>query len=89
METLASLWPHESLGCGLLQQLSILGLAHLDAYQCHLVGASVPVFMLAMGAVFYKQSVSARQVLGAAMSIAGVLCVLGRGDWETLQKCNW
>jgi len=42
--------------------------------------------MLAMGAVWFKQRITLRQLLGAAMSIAGVLCVLGRGDWQTLLR---
>ncbi len=74
------------LGVGCYNSFQYLALHTSTPINVTLVGASVPVFMLAMGAVFYKQSVSARQVLGAAMSIAGVLCVLGRGDWETLQK---
>jgi drug/metabolite transporter (DMT)-like permease len=51
-----------------------------------LVASSVPVFMLAMGALWFKQRITRRQLLGAAMSIAGVLCVLGRGDWQTLLR---
>jgi drug/metabolite transporter (DMT)-like permease len=36
--------------------------------------------------VWFKQRITRRQLLGAAMSVAGVLCVLGRGDWQTLLR---
>jgi drug/metabolite transporter (DMT)-like permease len=49
-----------------------------------LVAASGPVWMMAIGAMFFGQRVSRRQLRGAALSIAGVLVVLGRGEWELL-----
>ena len=74
------------LGVGCYNSFQYLALHTSTPINVTLVGASVPVFMLVLGPLFYKQSVTARQVLGAALSIAGVLCVLGRGDWNTLQK---
>ena len=74
------------LGVGCYNSFQYLALHTSTPINVTLVGASVPVFMLVLGALFYKQSVSARQVLGAVLSIVGVLCVLGRGDWNTLQK---
>jgi len=49
-----------------------------------LVGASTPVWMLLFGRVFFAVPVSRRQMLGAVLSIAGVLLVLSRGQWELL-----
>ena len=49
-----------------------------------LVGASTPVWMLLIGRLFFKVPVSHRQLLGAVLSIAGVLLVLSRGQWEVL-----
>ena len=49
-----------------------------------LVGASTPVWMLLIGKVFFKVPVSRRQLMGALLSIAGVLLVLSRGQWEVL-----
>lgn len=49
-----------------------------------LVGASMPVWMLLFGRLFFGQRISARQLLGAVLSIAGVLLVLCRGQWELL-----
>jgi drug/metabolite transporter (DMT)-like permease len=49
-----------------------------------LVGASTPVWMLLIGRIFFGQAITGRQVLGAALSIAGVVLVLCRGQWELL-----
>ena len=49
-----------------------------------LVGASTPVWMLLFGRVFFRQTITARQLVGAALSIAGVVLVLCRGQWELL-----
>ena len=51
-----------------------------------LVGASTPVWMLLIGRLFFKVAVTRRQVLGALLSISGVVLVLGRGDWEVLAQ---
>jgi drug/metabolite transporter (DMT)-like permease len=53
-----------------------------------LVGASTPVWMLLFGRVFFGQRISARQMLGAVLSIAGVLLVLCRGQWAVLLQLH-
>ena len=85
------LWPHwrryavlSLLGVGCYNSFQYLALHTSTPINVTLVASSVPVFMLAMGAVWFKQRITRRQMLGAAMSIDGVLCVLGRGDWQTL-----
>ena len=49
-----------------------------------LVGSSMPVWMLLIGRLFFGVVISRRQWLGAALSIAGVLLVLCRGQFELL-----
>jgi drug/metabolite transporter (DMT)-like permease len=49
-----------------------------------LVGASIPVWMLLIGRVFFNTRASGRQMLGAVLSIAGVVLVLCRGQWTLL-----
>ncbi|MDO9197186.1 DMT family transporter [Rhodoferax sp.] len=49
-----------------------------------LVGSSTPVWMLLIGRVFFGVAISRRQLLGAALSIAGVMLVLCRGQLELL-----
>lgn len=80
------------------RRFSLLGLLSVGAYNAllylalttstpinvTLVGSSMPVWMLLIGRLFFGAAISARQLLGAALSIAGVLLVLCRGEFELL-----
>ena len=85
------LWSHwrryavlSLLGVGCYNSFQYLALHTSTPINVTLVGSSVPVFMLAIGAIWFKQQITHRQVWGASLSIAGVLCVLARGEWQTL-----
>ena len=89
------LWPHWKrygllglLGVGGYNSLQYLALQTSTPINVTLVASSSPVFMLAMGALFFKQVVRKRQIFGAMMSIIGVLLVLCRGDWHALANVN-
>lgn len=72
------------LGVGCYNALQYLALNTSTALNVTLVASSAPVFMLGIGALFFSQRVTQRQTLGAVLSIAGVLLVLSRGDWQLL-----
>ena len=72
------------LGVGCYNALQYLALQTSTPLNVTLVAASSPVWMLAIGALFFSHRITARQVLGAVLSIAGVLMVLSRGDWAEL-----
>lgn len=54
-----------------------------------LVGASVPIWTLLVGRFFFGQTISPAQGLGSALSIAGVVLVLCRGEWALLAQLHW
>lgn len=64
--------------------LLYLALNTSTAINVTLVGASTPVWMLLIGRLLFKAPVSRKQLLGAVLSIGGVLLVLGRGDWQVI-----
>jgi drug/metabolite transporter (DMT)-like permease len=74
------------LGVGCYNALQYLALKTSTPLNVTLVAASSPVWMLGIGALFFGQRVSHRQFAGAMLSIAGVLVVLGRGDWQVLMQ---
>lgn len=87
----SGIWPHWRrfavlglLGVGLYNALQYLALQSSTPINVTLVAASMPVWMLVIGALFFDASVSRRQVAGAVLSIAGVLLVLSRGEWRQL-----
>jgi len=74
------------LGVGCYNALQYLALKTSTPLNVTLVAGSSPVWMLGIGALFFGQRVSSRQVAGALLSIAGVLLVLSRGDWQLLMR---
>ena len=76
------------LGVGLYNALQYLALKTSTPINVTLVAASNPVFMLIIGALFFGQRIARHQVLGAALSLAGVLLVLARGQWDLLMQLH-
>jgi len=54
-----------------------------------LIGASMPIWMLLIGALFFGNRPNGYQVIGALISIFGVCVVLSRGDWLTLLQVQF
>lgn len=72
------------LGIGLYNSLQYLALQSSSAINVTLVAAGMPVWMMLVGALFFGVPVTRRQIAGAVLSIAGVLLVLCRGQWDQL-----
>jgi len=68
------------LGVGLYNSLQYLALQSSSPINVTLVASGVPVWMLLVGRLFFKVPVKRKQVVGAVLSIAGVLVVMSRGD---------
>ncbi|OJU91944.1 MAG: hypothetical protein BGO13_15665 [Burkholderiales bacterium 66-5] len=87
----SALWPHWRrysllglLGIGSYNALQYLALQTSTPVNVTLVAAGLPVWMLLVGVLFFRTPVARRQVVGALLSIAGVLLVLSRGSWQQL-----
>ena len=76
------------LGVGCYNSFLYLALQTSTPLNVTLVGSSMPVFMLLVGALFFQQTVRKRQIAGAVLSIMGVLVVLCRGDWHALANVH-
>jgi len=72
------------LGIGLYNSFQYLALQTSSPINVTLVAASMPVWMLLVGALFYGAKVRRQQVVGAVLSIGGVLLVISRGEWSLL-----
>lgn len=77
------------LGVGCYNSLQYLALQTSGAVNATLIGASGPVAGLLIGAAFFGAGVRRGQWLGAALSIAGVLWVIGRGDASNLMQLRF
>ncbi|MCE4555137.1 DMT family transporter [Roseateles cellulosilyticus] len=68
------------LGMGCYNALQYLALHTSSPLNVTLIAASMPVWMLGVGAVGYGVKPTRRQLAGAALSLAGVALVIARGD---------
>ena len=87
----SALWQNKSrflalglLGVGSYNVLLYLALQTSTAINVTLIGASMPIWMLLIGAVFYKVRPRLLQLLGAVVSLTGVTVVLTRGEPSSL-----
>jgi drug/metabolite transporter (DMT)-like permease len=72
------------LGVGSYNVLLYLALQTSTAINVTLIGASMPIWMLFIGAVFYKVRPTLLQMVGAVVSLVGVTIVLTRGEPTSL-----
>lgn len=75
-----------ALGVGTYNTLQYLALRTSSPLNVTLIGASVPVWMMMVGAVGFGQPVQPRQMLGGLLSGGGVVLVIAKGRWETLRQ---
>lgn len=85
------LWPHWRrmallglLGMGCYNALQYMALKTSTPLNVTLVGASMPIFMLGLGRLFFGAHISRQQKWGVLLSTTGVLTVLTRGDVNQL-----
>ncbi len=85
---IAERWPYLMavglFGVGLYNALQYLALVTSTPLNVTLVAASLPVWMLAVGALFYREHPRPQQLLGAALGLCGVCVVIARGSVHTL-----
>lgn len=87
------LWPHWRrfallglLGIGMYNALQYMALQSSTPINVTLVAAGLPVWMMLSGRLFFGVPISGRQVAGAVLSIAGVVLVLARGEWQHVRE---
>jgi drug/metabolite transporter (DMT)-like permease len=81
---LAERWPHLALlgllGMGSYNALQYLALHSSTPLNVTLIAASMPAWMLGFGVLLHREHPSGREMGGAALSLAGVVLVVTRGD---------
>jgi drug/metabolite transporter (DMT)-like permease len=77
------------LGIGAYNALQYLALTTSTPINVTLIAASMPLWMLLVGAVFYAERPRRAQVIGAALSLVGVATVIGRGQVAALAQVQF
>lgn len=85
------LWTHRKrflllslFGVGSYNVLLYLALQSSTPINVTLIGASMPIWAIMIGAIVYNERAQIRQIAGALISMAGVAVVIARGDFERL-----
>lgn len=85
---IAARWKHLALlglvGVGSYNALQYAAVHTSTPLNVTLIAASMPLFMLLVGATLYREVPNARQLAAAALSLLGVAFVISRGRWQTL-----
>lgn len=72
------------LGVGSYNVLLYLALKSSTPINVTLIGASMPIWAIVIGALFYKEQPNIKQIIGAVISLIGVTVVIVRGELERL-----
>lgn len=72
------------LGVGSYNVLLYLALKSSTPINVTLIGASMPIWAIVIGALFYKEQPTIKQIIGALISLIGVTVVIVRGELERL-----
>jgi drug/metabolite transporter (DMT)-like permease len=76
-------------GVGGYNMLLYLAIQTSTPINVTLIGASMPIWMLLIGALFFGNRPNGYQVIGALISILGVCVVLSRGDWLAILQVQF
>jgi drug/metabolite transporter (DMT)-like permease len=68
------------LGVGTFNSLQYLALVTSTPINVTLIISSMPLWMLAVGAIFYREHPTRPQIMGALLSLSGVALVISRGE---------
>jgi drug/metabolite transporter (DMT)-like permease len=92
-QALARRWRHLALlglfGVGAYNALQYLALRTSTPVSATLIAASLPVWMMLVGALVYRVRPAPRDLLGAALSLAGAVVVITRGEPATLAQLQF
>lgn len=72
------------LGVGSYNVLLYLALKSSTPINVTLIGASMPIWAIVIGALFYKEQPNIKKIIGAVISLIGVTVVIVRGELERL-----
>ncbi len=86
-------WPYLALlgglGVGSYNALQYLAVQTSTPLNVTLIAGSMPLWMMAVGAIAYGIRPTPRQLAGAALSLAGIAIVLSRGSWAALAQIRF
>ena len=67
-------------GTGLHNAFAYVGLQYTTATNGVILNSSIPILIILLGWVIYRETITRVQMLGVTISLAGILAIISRGD---------
>ena len=71
-------------GTGLHNAFAYVGLQYTTATNGVILNSSIPIMIIVLGWLLYRETITRVQALGVAISLAGILAIISRGDLQVL-----
>jgi drug/metabolite transporter (DMT)-like permease len=71
-------------GTGLHNAFAYFGLQYTTATNGVILNSSIPILIILLGWVLYRETITRIQMLGVVVSLAGILAIISRGDLAVL-----
>jgi drug/metabolite transporter (DMT)-like permease len=75
-------------GTGLHNAFAYVGLQYTTATNGVILNSSIPVMIIVLGWLVYRDTITRRQALGVAISLVGILAIVCRGDPAVLAELS-
>ena len=73
-------------GTGLHNAFAYVGLQYTTATNGVILNSSIPILIILLGWVLYRETITRIQLVGVAVSLVGVLVIIARGELEVLAR---
>jgi drug/metabolite transporter (DMT)-like permease len=71
-------------GTGLHNAFAYVGLQYTTATNGVILNSSIPIMIIVLGWIFYRETITRLQAVGVAISMAGIVAIITRGDLAAL-----
>jgi drug/metabolite transporter (DMT)-like permease len=75
-------------GMGLQNAFTYIGLQYTTATNGVILNSSVPVMIVVLAWILYRETITRLQALGVAISLAGIVAIITRGDPSALARLS-
>ena len=73
-------------GTGLHNAFAYVGLQYTTATNGVILNSAIPILIILLGWLIYRETITRLQMLGVAVSLAGILTIISRGDLAILAQ---
>ncbi len=80
---------YSSLGIAAFNTLLYIGLQSTTAINSLLIQSTIPLVIVMMSYLLFRDTVSAKQAMGIGIALSGAFAIIARGSWQTLASLSF